>query len=298
VCPANVTAFSLDGNAAPVTYDPPSVIAGEPPLRIACTPASGTPFVLGNTTVTCRVTDAFLREATPCTFIVTLAVPPKISVTSFMAFGNSITEGKNGDDPAGHILVNNYPEDLRAMLAARYTSQSISMATRGLGGEWAVDGVNRLPNDLASTHPQALLLEEGINDLLGGNPATLAPMIDALKSMVRQANHQGISVFLVTLTPMRPGGLHGDGALPLIPEANTQIRGVAQSEHVTLVDLYAGIGGSPDPYIGADGLHPTEMGYQKIAQIFFDAIRANLEQPHSATRPIDLVRAESGARFH
>jgi lysophospholipase L1-like esterase len=83
----------------------------------------------------------------------------------------------------------------------------------------------------------------------------------------------------------------------LLSDANAGIRQVALSEHATLVDLYAGLGGSPDPYIDSDGLHPTEMGYQKIAQIFFDAIRANLELPHSATRPIELVRAESGARF-
>jgi hypothetical protein len=197
VCPANVTAFSFDGNAAPVTYDPPSVIAGEPPLRIACTPASGTPFVLGNTTVTCRVTDAFLREATPCTFIVTLAVPPKISATSFMAFGNSITEGKT---PSGADLPDNYPEDLRTMLVARYPAQSFTLLTKAQGGEWATNGASRLPQELDAAHPQVLLLEEGINDLQNGDPATIAPMIDALRSMVRTARAQGISVFLATLT--------------------------------------------------------------------------------------------------
>ena len=83
----------------------------------------------------------------------------------------------------------------------------------------------------------------------------------------------------------------------MLPEANTQIRQVALSEHATLVDLYIGFGSSPDPYIDIDGLHPTEAGYQKMAQIFFDAIQATLELPRSAARPIELVRAEPGARF-
>jgi lysophospholipase L1-like esterase len=296
VCPANLVAFSLDGNASPVTYEAPSVIAGEPPLRIACTPASGATFALGNTAVTCNVTDAALRVDS-CAFIVTLAVPPKISATSFMAFGNSITEGKNGDDSSGAIGPHTYPEDLRALLAGRYAAQTITVVTKGFGGEWAIDGVKRLPHELDSVYPQALLLEEGINDLLTGDPANLPPMIDALRSMVRRAKQQGISVFIATLTPMRAGGPHGDRALPLIPEANTQIRQMAAGEGASLVDLYAGVGGGPDPYIGTDGLHPNEMGYEKIAQIFFDAIRANLEQPHSAARPIELVRAEPGARF-
>jgi lysophospholipase L1-like esterase len=289
-------AFSFDGNATPVTYEPPSVIAGDPPFNIACTPASGTPFVLGNTTVTCSVTDASLHEATPCTFIVTLAVPPKISATGFMAFGNSITEGKT---PSGADLTDNYPEDLRTMLAARYPAQSITMLTKALGGELAINGVDRLRHELDAVHPQVVLLEEGINDL-NGDPASIPPMIDALRAMVRMSKDQGVSVFLATLPPVRAGGTpkaRGDAALPLLPEANAQIRQVAQSEHATLVDLYTGFGSSPDPYIDSDGLHPTEMGYQKMAQIFFDAIQANLELPRSVTRPIELVRAEQDTRF-
>jgi lysophospholipase L1-like esterase len=118
--------------------------------------------------------------------------------------------------------------------------------------------------------------------------------------MVRMAQNQGVSVFLATLTPVRAGGTptpRGDGALLLLPEANAQIRQVALSEHATLVDLYTGFGSSPDPYIDSDGLHPTEAGYQKMAQIFFDAIQASLELPRSAARPIEFVRAEPGARF-
>jgi lysophospholipase L1-like esterase len=29
--------------------------------------------------------------------------------------------------------------------------------------------------------------------------------------------------------------------------------------------------------IGSDGLHPTEAGYRRIAELFFAAIRADLE---------------------
>ena len=49
-----------------------------------------------------------------------------------------------------------------------------------------------------------------------------------------------------------------------------------------LVDLYAGLGGSPAGVIGIDGLHPTEEGYTKMAQVWFDAIQREFERP-SAT---------------
>jgi len=285
VCPANLTVASLDGNASPVVYDPPAVIAGEPPLKIGCAPQSGSIFVVGNSTVTCSVTDAVLRTDS-CAFTVTVSIAPHISATRFMAFGNSITEGKIA---SGAILTNNYPEDLRAMLAARYTGQTIGMVTKGRGGEWAVDGAIRLPVELDANHPEAVLLEEGVNDLVGGQPSSIVPMVDALRTMVRQAKNRGIVVFLATLPPERAGGSSAS-ALPALPEANNQIRLLALSEHVTLVDLFVGLGGSPDPYIDTDGLHPNAVGYQKIAQLFFDAIRATLEVPQGPGSAMELVR--------
>jgi hypothetical protein len=79
-----------------------------------------------------------------------------------------------------------------------------------------------------------------------------------------------------TLLPVRAGGRRTGTSL-LIPEVNAQIRALAQREGATLVDLYEGFGGSPDPYIDVDDLHPTVLGYQKMAEIFFDVLRATLE---------------------
>ena len=299
VCPVNLTVPSLGGNASPVIYEPPQVVAGEPPLRTKCSPESGASFLLGTSTVTCTTTDAVGRTSS-CAFTVTVAVAPHISATSFVAFGNSITEGKiaSGD------LVKSYPENLRDLLAARYASQTIVVVNAGCGGETTTagggspctGGVVRLPAVLDTVHPEVLLLEEGINDLLGGNSSAIPPLIDAVRSMIHAANSRGVRVFLGTLLPERAGGSRA-GALAVIPEANAQIRLLAQGEHVTLVDLYDGFGGSPDPYIDVDGLHPNESGYQKIAQLFFNAIQSNLEVPHGAAPPIELVRVEPITRF-
>ena len=150
-------------------------------------------------------------------------------------------------------------------------------------------GVVRLPAVLDTVHPEVLLLEEGINDLSGGSSAAIPPLIDALRSMIHEAGGRGVRVFLATLLPERAGGSRA-GALPAIPEANNQIRLLASGEHVTLVDLYEGFGGNPDPYIDIDGLHPNELGYQKIAQLFFDAIRTSLELKPGVASSIQLVR--------
>jgi lysophospholipase L1-like esterase len=296
VCPANLTVHSLDGNASPVIYEAPQVVAGEPPLRTKCSPESGAVFLVGASTVTCTTTDAVGRTSS-CAFTVTVDVPPRISATSFVAFGNSVTEGKL----ASGTLAKSYPENLRELLTARYASQTIVVVNAGCGGESTVagglctGGVVRLPAVLDTIHPEVLLLEEGINDLSGGSASAIQPMIDALRTMVRDAKGRGIAVFLETLPPEREGGSRA-GAFPAIPEANHQIRLLALSEHVTLVDLYEGFGGNPDPYIDTDGLHPTELGYQKIAQLVFDVIRMSLELKPGVASAMELVRNMPPAR--
>jgi lysophospholipase L1-like esterase len=294
-CPAPLNAQSLDGNPAQVTFPAPVVSGGTPPVTTTCTPASGSIFPVGGTTVTCAAVDADQRAAASCAFNVTVAVVPRISATSFLAFGNSITEGKNGNDLNGADLPDNYPEDLRSMLAARYVAQTISMTNKGCGGEvtngttlCGAGGVFRLPELLDSLHP---LIEEGVNDLANDDSDAVPPMINDLRDMVRDAQARNIQVFLATLLPQRPGGSRANSP-DLIPGANDRIRLMAATQGVPVVDLYQGFNGSPDPYIGADGLHPTEQGYQKVAQIFFDVLSAALTVPMHSAPMFDLVRAE------
>ena len=45
----------------------------------------------------------------------------------------------------------------------------------------------------------------------------------------------------------------------------------------TLVDVYQAFGGSADPYIGQDGLHPNSSGYQTMAETFFKTIQSKFE---------------------
>ena len=52
---------------------------------------------------------------------------------------------------------------------------------------------------------------------------------------------------------------------------------MASDEGVRFVDLYNALLAEVNTVIGVDGLHPTEVGYKRIADIFFAAIQANLE---------------------
>ena len=72
-CPANVTQCN-DTNqcSAVVSYPAPGVNDNCPNATAACSPASGSSFPKGTTTVTCTATDAAGNQSSPCTFTVTV----------------------------------------------------------------------------------------------------------------------------------------------------------------------------------------------------------------------------------
>lgn len=303
-CPVAQTAQSLDGSAATVNFPNPTVTGGEGLLSTSCTPASGSRFNVGTTNVTCTAQDA-KKQTASCGFQVTVARVPRLSATRFVAFGDSMTEGfvqvcrtttltgldailedmlflKQARPPSFSAV--SYPVKLQAALAARYAAQSITVINEGNGGETAASGALDLPRVLNNDTPQALLLLQGINDIHAGTPtqaSAIPSMVSSLRTMVQEGKRRGMTVFLATLLPQRRGSCRSydfDDNIEDVVAANVQIRALAQSENVPVVDMYPAFTGALDTLLGADGLHPSEAGYQKMADLFYAAITQRLEQ--------------------
>ena len=143
-----------------------------------------------------------------------------------------------------------------------------------LGGETVADGSRRLPGVLTRDRPDALLLLEGVNDLNQFGASAIPTIASDLRSMVRDARGRGVTVFLATLTPQRAGGSRAF-SVDLVEPMNARIRALAPAEGAVLVDLYRDFNGELGLLIGADGLHPTVAGYQRIAESFFAAIASD-----------------------
>jgi acyl-CoA thioesterase-1 len=271
----------------------PTTTGGTAPVAVACTPPSGSTFPAGRSNATCTATDA-RQQTDMCTFAVTVEVVPVLSATRFSAFGDSITEGKFASgDPAPLP----YPADLKTRLAARYMMQDFTVSNDGVGGETSVGGTARLPGVLSARNPEVLLLVEGVNDLALGDSSRVAVVINNLRSMVQTAKGRGIQVFLGTLLPEIPGGSRA-GALTLIVPTNDQIRALAASQSIPLVDLYQAFIGLERTLIGEDGLHPNAAGYQKIAETFFNAIRGRLELSPTRTSTLTFNASARPARTY
>src|SRR5205807_958493 len=88
-CPAPQTIPSNNGADASVTFPLATAAGGTPPIGVTCTPASGSLFSVGTSTVTCVAIDS-QRQTASCSFAITVQGPPKISATNFLAYGDSI----------------------------------------------------------------------------------------------------------------------------------------------------------------------------------------------------------------
>jgi lysophospholipase L1-like esterase len=266
------------GQPAQVAYVTPAAQGGAAPVTVVCNPSSGSAFAPGTHTVTCTATDQLSRQAT-CTFRIVINRLPQLQQTRFVAFGDSITAGVYS--PAPSVLqtlaeVDSYPYKLRNLLSARYGDQTITVTNEGLPGESAVQGTSRLPDVLRRHNPEVLLLLEGANDLLALRERALSDIIESLETMTRYARSRGLRVFLANHPPQRPGTQRGVAAHLIVP-LNEQIAVVASREGAHLVDLYRAFGTDTSATIGVDGLHPTQRGYDLMAETFYQAIRATLE---------------------
>lgn len=261
-----------------VVYPAPTILAGAPPVTLACTPPSVSSSAIGSTAVRCTATDARLR-ADSCAFTVTVVAAPRIAATNFVCFGDSMTLAGLDALILPSFIPNppgSYPADLQTLLAGRYSAQSVSVLDEGIGGKRVDVALKRLPSVLSSDRPEALLLLEGVNDLNAFGAVAIPAVVSGLQAMVRDGRARGVPVFLGTLLPQRPRGSRAF-APTLIEPANQQIRAMASAEGAVLVDLYRDFGGEAGRLIGDDGLHPNAEGYQRMAESFFAAIRARFE---------------------
>jgi lysophospholipase L1-like esterase len=307
-CPADIELVSHQGQPQPTAnFDTPPAQDGELPVTVTCNPGSGTEFPNGRTTVTCEATDALARKGS-CIFSVVVTPVPQLLKTTFMAFGDSLTEGKTSLLMRGAIVIPTrvppvfnspvgYVTQLYAKLTERYQDQTITIIAEGYGGRTTGDDKDREREVLDEWKPDALLLLEGTNDVFNfPDAAGIKSAAEALQRMVRDAKVRGARVFLGTLPPLNSHapaakfGANSEAALALL---NERIKGIAAAEGVTLVDLFAVV---PVTEIGNDGLHPTAAGYGLMADEWLKAIIETLEikPPPAEAAPQSL----SPARAH
>lgn len=283
-CGSAISVTDIVGTSQNVTYPAPTVSQGAPPVNTACSPASGSAFPLGDTTVTCTATDAQSRTAN-CSFTVSLR-HRELAITKIVAFGDSITEGQNGRPGLIPFIdvPNAYPTVLQTFFVERIPTQQITVVNAGKGGERVTDpdSNQRLKDAIARHQPQVLLLLEGINDLhaeVGTN--TIA---NGIRDHIRTARERGVQYVIVsTVLPTtsevctfpNPPDPPCRGARTPVgqPDAlNQQIRSLVPAGSAHLVDAYNDFQANRATYLDTDGLHLRPAGNRALATAFWNRI--------------------------
>jgi acyl-CoA thioesterase I len=155
-----------------------------------------------------------------------------------LAFGDSLTFGTGA--PTGQ----SYPDVLEKLIR-------IKVINSGVPGETSEQGMARLPQALAVSRPNLVILCHGGNDIL----RKLDPEKTAanLAEMIRAARKQGAEVVLIGVP--KPG---------VLPETAGFYRTVARKMDIPLEeDVVLGI--LKDGALKSDHIHPNAAGYARMA---------------------------------
>jgi hypothetical protein len=205
-----------------------------------------------------------------------------------MAFGDSITAGEvtvpaSRVDPAERSTTTvvvpsaSYPSVLLELLRTGYPTQSdaIAVLNEGRPAEPAMYAMPRFVAAFEAHKPDVVLLMDGYNDVCCGGPAAGQNAAAAVAALAAEARRRGARVFIATLAPSKPG--FRAGSAEALAAFNEIIPSYLDTGTDVLVDVFWQLSAELDRNIGVDGLHPTEVGYRRIAQAFYFAIRATLE---------------------
>lgn len=208
-----------------------------------------------------------------------------IGATRFVAFGDSITAGVLSEVFDGMFLADeagSYPTLLRNAFIQYHQPQVFTVFNEGVPGETARVGADRLPGVLTERRPQVLMLLEGINDMATAGRSAEQTAAN-VHYMVETARLFNCTVLVATMPqtyysldpggPNRPPRERFNATEKIVP-FNTELRRlVSGMQNVHVVDLYAAFG-SDRSMMGSDGLHPSPAGYYRMAETFYNTIRA------------------------
>jgi acyl-CoA thioesterase-1 len=152
----------------------------------------------------------------------------------------------------------------------------------GIAGALASEAVeNELPQALTSK-PSIITVWLGGNDfreMLRGNLKTseyvhqMNQLIHALHTQTSARIYMANLPDMALLPAIKEIGAPTETIQKQTTSWNQSLADIAQHEQVTLVDIYHSDLASHPEYIYADGFHPSTLGYQRLADIFWQAIQ-------------------------
>lgn len=202
-----------------------------------------------------------------------------------VAFGDSITDGIGSTTG----LNDRWPNFLARRLDARYGGEAPGVVDEGIGGNrvlnpsacYGPSGVARFDRDvLDQPGVRAVIVLEGINDIGYSQDADVgceapntnvsaAQIIGGYQKMIAMAHAHGVKIFGATLTPFESSWFWTIEGQRKLTAVNNWIRTSGAFDGVADFARVVGVPDEPNYlnpiYDSGDGLHPSDAGYQAMA---------------------------------
>ncbi|MGV9250824.1 SGNH/GDSL hydrolase family protein [Streptomyces sp. NPDC003697] len=202
-----------------------------------------------------------------------------------VVLGDSITDGITSTAGTNRRWTDVLSKRLRAAVAAGADVPRYSVVNEGISGNQVVasgpgrpadnaSGLSRFRRDvLERTSVKVVVVDLGVNDILR-NPRLADPeeITGGLRTLVRQAHGRGLRVVGATLMPFQGHRGWTDARESVRQQVNARIRAGGVFDAVVdfdkaLRDPYAPRRLRAD-YDSGDHLHPSDLGYRRMAMTF------------------------------
>jgi lysophospholipase L1-like esterase len=215
---------------------------------------------------------------------------PSLDENKYICFGDSITYGYMNRLPTPEA---GYPLRLEALLNENF-GPSVAI-NEGIGGESTIGGLSRIDSVIMTDAARYILIMEGTNDVLGLHQPIEISVFN-LREMIRKCLEAGAFPTLATIIPRRDflyetTRIIRERHLSLVE----QIREIPADFPVSFVDQYEIFLTYPESdgglfsLLSNDYKHPSEKGYQVMAEAWFNEIK-NYPFP-----PVDVQMTAKGS---
>lgn len=196
----------------------------------------------------------------------------------YVALGASDTFGIGTEDP----YHDNWASDLEVRLGPRYHLVNLGIPSMVLHRALTTE----LPVAL-DAHPGLVTIWLAVNDIIAQVPVDsyqqdLNTLLTRLQTASPQVRIAVANVPDLTLLPyfQKQQGFNVQQLDAQIRAYNAAIASAVEHHHAILVDLSQhayDIQQHPE-YVSQDGLHPTEIGYEQLALLFYQALQQNAKK--------------------
>lgn len=179
-----------------------------------------------------------------------------------VAFGDSLTYG--------WMTELGYLDYLKSMLKKKFPGSRFKLVNRGVPGDTAGDGLRRVENDVISLQPDLVLIQFALNDAYTDfTPAEFRKNIDSIILKIKDNSSSEIALLTsVALLDPHENRIALDFYKKILEsgaENNTPVVSVHKywEKQITSGAIHSLL-------VQGDGIHPTEKGYELMAEAVFE----------------------------